>query len=93
MQHGIVTQASVEYRGSLTLDPLIMEALDVREYEQVHVNNASNGHRDVTYVIAGERGSGVIGINGALALRHSIGDNVHLLFYCLTDQDVQPIII
>jgi len=62
-----VTQADLHYVGSLTLDQDLMEAADICEGEQVQVVDITNGARLTTYAITGERGSGVIGINGAAA--------------------------
>jgi aspartate 1-decarboxylase len=62
-----VTQADLHYVGSLTIDQDLMEAADITEGEQVQVVDITNGARLVTYAITGERGSGVIGINGAAA--------------------------
>jgi len=62
-----VTEANVEYEGSVTIDRDLMDAADLRQYEQVDIWNCSNGNRLTTYVIEGERGSGEICINGAAA--------------------------
>jgi aspartate 1-decarboxylase len=62
-----VTDANVEYEGSITVDRDLMDAADFHHYEQVHIFNVSNGSRFVTYVIEGERGSGDICVNGAAA--------------------------
>ncbi len=66
--HGItITQAELGYKGSLTLDSEIMEAAGMLPYQKVHVVNNNNGERLVTYLISGERGSGVCCLNGAAA--------------------------
>jgi len=62
-----VTTANLDYEGSLTVDRDLMDAADMVRYEQVHVFNLTNGNRFLTYVIEGERGSGVICTNGAAA--------------------------
>jgi aspartate 1-decarboxylase len=62
-----VTEANIEYEGSVTIDRDLMDAADLRQYEQVDIWNCSNGNRLTTYVIEGERGSGDICINGAAA--------------------------
>ena len=62
-----VTQADLHYVGSVTIDPVLTEAAGLVEHEQVTIVDIANGHRLTTYVIEGERGSGVIGINGAAA--------------------------
>ena len=76
-----VTDADVDYEGSITLDPVLMEAADILPYEQVHVLDINNGSRLSTYVIEGERGSGEIAINGAAARLVNLGDKVIILTY------------
>ncbi|WP_394345545.1 aspartate 1-decarboxylase [Actinorugispora endophytica] len=76
-----VTQADLHYVGSITVDADLMEAADLVDGEQVHVVDIDNGNRLVTYVITGERGSGVIGINGAAARLVSPGDLVIIISY------------
>ena len=71
-----VTQADLHYVGSVTIDPDLTEAAGLVENEQVTIVDITNGHRLVTYVIEGERGSGVIGINGAAAHLVAPGDLV-----------------
>ena len=82
-----VTQADLNYEGSITLDPLLMEAADLLAFEQIHVLDVDNGSRLVTYVIEGERGSGVVCINGAAARLVSKGDIVILLTYETMDEN------
>lgn len=67
IHRAIVTEANLDYEGSLTVDKDLMEAADMVPYEQVHIFNVTNGHRFLTYVIEGERGSGAICSNGAAA--------------------------
>jgi len=62
-----VTEANLHYEGSVTIDRNLMEQADLFEHEQVHIYDVNNGNRLVTYAIPGERGSGVICINGAAA--------------------------
>ena len=76
-----VTDCDLHYVGSITVDPELLEAADIREHEQVHVVDIDNGARFETYTIAGERGSGVIGINGAAARLVHPGDTVILIGY------------
>ena len=76
-----VTGADLNYMGSITIDPELMEAADLLEYEQVHVVNINNGARFETYVIAGEAGSGVICLNGAAARLAQPGDKVIIISY------------
>jgi len=76
-----VTDASLHYEGSVTLDPLLMEAADIVEWEQVDIYNVNNGSRLTTYAISGERGSGVVCLNGAAARLVQIGDLVIICSY------------
>lgn len=76
-----VTQADLHYVGSVTIDPVLTEAAGLIEHEQVTIVDIANGHRLTTYVIEGERGSGVIGINGAAAHLVSPGDLVIIMAY------------
>lgn len=76
-----VTGADINYEGSVTLDPLLMEAADVLPYEQVQVLDINNGNRLTTYAIEGRRGSGDVIINGAAARLVSEGDIVIILTY------------
>lgn len=69
-----VTDANVEYEGSITVDRDLMDAADFHHYEQVHIFNVTNGNRFVTYVIEGERGSNDICVNGAAAHLARKGD-------------------
>ena len=62
-----VTDSDLHYVGSLTIDPDLLEAADIRDHEQVHVVDVDNGARFETYTIAGERGAGAIRVNGAAA--------------------------
>src|SRR6266536_6360647 len=80
-----VTGADLDYVGSVTLDADLMEAADLLEGEQVAIVDVTNGARLETYVIAGERGSGVLGINGAAAHLVHPGDTVILISYGLMD--------
>ncbi|GAB3448487.1 aspartate 1-decarboxylase [Streptomonospora sediminis] len=76
-----VTQADLHYVGSITIDADLLDAADIVEGEQVHVVDIDNGNRLVTYTIAGERGSGVIGMNGAAAHLVGPGDLVIIMSY------------
>jgi aspartate 1-decarboxylase len=78
-----VTQADLDYVGSVTLDAALMEAADLLEGEQVAIVDITNGARIETYVIPGERGSGVIGINGAAAHLVHPGDLVIIMSYAV----------
>ena len=76
-----VTEANVNYIGSITIDENLMDAANIIEYEKVHVVNVTNGERLITYVIKGERGSGIICLNGAAAHKANIGDIVIIISY------------
>lgn len=76
-----VTEANVNYIGSITIDENLMDAANIIEYEKVHVVNVTNGERLITYVIKGERGSGIICLNGAAAHKANVGDIVIIISY------------
>jgi aspartate 1-decarboxylase len=76
-----VTDASLHYEGSITIDPLLMQAADICEWEQVDVYDINNGNRLTTYAIPGKPGSGVICLNGAAAQLVHIGDLVIICSY------------
>src|SRR5215207_2626329 len=80
-----VTQAELDYIGSVTIDEDLMDAANLIENEQVHVLNKNNGERFVTYVLKGERGSGVICINGPAALKVGKGHVVIVISYANMD--------
>jgi aspartate 1-decarboxylase len=80
-----VTHADLHYVGSVTVDADLMDAADLLEGEQVTIVDIDNGARLVTYAIAGERGSGIIGINGAAAHLVAPGDLVILMTYATVD--------
>ncbi|MEA3059583.1 MAG: aspartate 1-decarboxylase [Sphingomonadales bacterium] len=80
-----VTQADLHYVGSVTLDAALMEAADLLDGEQVAIVDITNGARIETYVIPGERGSGVIGINGAAAHLVHAGDLIIIMSYAVLD--------
>lgn len=76
-----VTDANLEYEGSITLDPLLMEAADLREYERVQVLNLQNGARFETYTIRGRPGEGEVILNGPAARLVQSGDRVIIISY------------
>ena len=85
-----VTQADLDYVGSVTLDAALMEAADLLDGEQVAIVDITNGARIETYVIPGARGSGVIGINGAAAHLVHPGDLVIIMSYAVvTDAEAR----
>ena len=82
-----VTDANIDYEGSITIDRKLMEAADILPYEQVQVLNVNNGARFATYAIEGEEGSGEICLNGAAARLVVNGDIVIILSYCHVADD------
>lgn len=85
-----VTQAELNYVGSVTIDRTLMDAAGILEYEKVQIADVDNGERLETYVIAGEAGSGVICLNGAAARCVSTGDKVIIMTYAqVTPEEAQ----
>ncbi len=81
-----ITQCDLNYAGSITIDEDLMKRADLVEFEKVHVVNVNNGERFETYVIKGEAGSGVIGLNGAAARKGAIGDLLIIIAYGQIEQ-------
>ena len=77
-----VTQANLQYVGSITIDEALMEAANIIENEKVQVVNINNGERLETYVIKGEKNSGIISLNGPAARKVQVGDIVIIISYC-----------
>ena len=90
IHHARVTDANLNYVGSVTIDSDLLERVDIVEFEQVHVWNVTNGERFVTYAFAGEPGSGVIQVNGSAAHKVAIGDTLIIATFCLTDEQAKP---
>lgn len=92
-----VTEANIDYIGSITIDEDLMDAANLFENEQVHVFNYRNGARLITYVIKGERGSGVICMNGPAVFQIETGDLIIIVAYAQLDSNKirnhQPIVI
>jgi len=82
-----VTETNIDYEGSLTLDESLMEAAEMMPYEQIHIYNISNGERFLTYLIKGERDSGMVGINGAAVHKAKKGDKIIISAYVLLEED------
>ncbi len=80
-----VTEANLNYMGSVTIDENLMDAANLIAGEKVHIVNNNNGERFETYVIKGERGSGCICLNGAAARKVQVGDIVIIMSYALMD--------
>lgn len=81
-----ITEAELHYQGSVTIDRDLMDAADLRAYEQVQIVNVNNGQRLETYVIEGERGSGVICLNGPAARRGQAGDVIMIMSYVVLSE-------
>ena len=77
-----VVQAELDYVGSITVDEDLLDAAGIYEYEKVQIVDINNGSRFETYTIAGERGSGMICLNGAAARCVSVGDKIIIMAYC-----------
>jgi len=92
-----LTGTELSYRGSISIDQNLLDAAGMLPGEQVHVLNANNGSRLITYTISGERGSGVIELNGPAAHLGKTGDQVVIISYAQMAEDeacaYQPIVI
>jgi len=87
IHRAVVTEANLNYVGSITIDKDLMDASGILEYEQVNVVDIDNGNRLETYVIDGPRGSGIICLNGAAARLVHQGDRVIIMAYCHVDSE------
>ena len=81
-----VTQAELDYVGSITVDIELLEEAGIREYEMVQIVDIDNGNRFETYTIAGERGSGMICLNGAAARQVQVKDKIIIMAYAHMDE-------
>ena len=81
IHRAVVTQAELNYVGSITVDAKLLEEAGILEYEMVQIVDVENGNRFETYTIAGEAGSGMVCLNGAAARQVQIGDHVIILAY------------
>ncbi|MCB2296856.1 aspartate 1-decarboxylase [Clostridium tagluense] len=82
-----ITEAKLNYVGSITIDKTLMDNANILEYEKVQIVDIDNGERFETYAIAGEPGSGVICINGAAARCVQPGDKIIIMTYCLINEE------
>lgn len=87
LHRATVTEANLNYVGSVTIDEDLMEAVDLLPNEKVQIVNNNNGSRFETYVIRGERGSGIICLNGAAARLVHPGDNVIIIGYAIYNEE------
>lgn len=84
-----VTDANLNYVGSITIDETLLKAANLKEWQKVEILNINNGERFQTYIIKGEAGSGQICINGAAARKAQIGDKIIVVSYALLDENEQ----
>ena len=90
IHRAVITQAELNYIGSITIDEDLMDSANIKEYEHVHIVNVNSGSRIETYVIAGERGSGMICLNGAAARAGQKGDFIIIMSYAnMTPEEIK----
>lgn len=90
IHRAVVVQAELNYVGSITVDPELMKAAGILEYEKVQIVDVENGSRFETYTIEGEPGSGMICLNGAAARMVQTGDHIIIMSYCdMTPEEAQ----
>jgi aspartate 1-decarboxylase len=87
LHKAVVTDADLDYEGSLALDDNLMKAADMIPFEQVYVYNVSNGERFSTYLIKAKEGSGTVGVYGAAAHKAGLGDKLIVVTYVLLDDE------
>jgi aspartate 1-decarboxylase len=85
IHRAVITEANLNYIGSITIDEALMEAANIIENEKVQVVNVNNGERLETYVIKGKRGSGICCLNGPAARKAAVGDIVVIISYASLD--------
>ena len=90
IHRAFVTQCNEDYVGSILIDRELMERVDLWEYEKVLICDVTNGNRFETYAIAGDRGSGVVSVQGAAAKLVDKGDCVIIMSFDVTDDPVEP---
>ena len=90
IHRAVVKQAELHYVGSITVDPVLLEAAGILEYEYVQIVDVENGNRFETYTIAGEPDSGMICLNGAAARQVAVGDHIIIMSYArMTPEEAQ----
>ena len=82
-----VTESNLDYAGSLTIDSYLMELADIKEHEQVHIINVTNGNRLITYAISGQKNSGVICANGGASHQIKKGDLIIIVSYAQLNEE------
>ncbi|BAK48182.1 MAG: aspartate 1-decarboxylase [Lachnospiraceae bacterium] len=92
IHRAVVSQAELNYVGSITVDEDLLDAAGIMEYEKVQIVDVNNGERFETYTIKGERGSGMICLNGAAARCASVGDRIIIMSYAqMTPEEAKEI--
>jgi aspartate 1-decarboxylase len=91
IHRAVVTTADMQYVGSLTIDEALMEAAGLQEFELVQIADVENGSRLETYVLKGERGSGVIGANGAAARLLAVGDHLIIMAWAQVSEPLPDV--
>ena len=86
LHHANVTHAELEYEGSCAIDGALLEAANIREYEQIQIYNLNNGERFTTYAIRAEDNTGIISVNGAAAHKANPGDRIIICTYAVLSQ-------
>ena len=86
LHHANVTHAELEYEGSCAIDGGLLQAANIREYEQIQIYNLNNGERFTTYAIRAEDNSGIISVNGAAAHKANPGDRIIICTYAVLSQ-------
>jgi len=86
-----VTHCELHYEGSCAVDENLLEAANISENEQVHIWNINNGERFITYAIKGQRGSGMISVNGSAARRAAVGDLIIIAAFAQVAEDQVPL--
>lgn len=90
IHRAVVKQADLNYVGSITIDSELMKAAGILEYEMVQIVDVENGNRFETYTIAGEKGSGMICLNGAAARQVAVGDHIIIMAYAqMSEQEAK----
>ena len=90
IHRAVVKQADLNYVGSITIDSELMKAAGILEYDMVQIVDVENGNRFETYTIAGEKGSGMICLNGAAARQVAVGDHVIIMCYAqMSEQEAK----
>ena len=87
IHRAVVTEANLDYMGSISIDETLMKAANIKEFEAVHVLNISNGERLITYAIKAKKNSGEICVNGAAAHLAQKGDLVIIVAYCMINDE------